>query len=83
MLFRFIIDVLRICLSMSTVSYQGNFFILCQTVMVESSSTVDMLVSYTKLNSLFPFDKNVRMYKKERCIDGETCLKKAMTIIVA
>jgi hypothetical protein len=51
--------------------------------MVESSSTVDMLVSYTKLNSLFPFDTNVRMYKKERCIDGETCLKKAMTIIVA
>jgi hypothetical protein len=83
LLFRFIIDVLRICLSLSTVSHQGDFFILCQIIMVESSSTVDMLVSYTKLNSLFPFDKNVRMYKKERCIDGETCLKKAMTIIVA
>jgi hypothetical protein len=51
--------------------------------MVESSFIADMLVSYTKLNSLFPFDKNVRMYKKERCVDGETCLKKAMTIIVA
>ena len=51
--------------------------------MVESSFNADVLVSYTKLNSLFPFDKHVRMYKKERCIDGETCIKKAMTIIVA
>jgi len=57
---------------------------LCQTVMIESSfNAADVLVSYTKLNSLFPFDKNVHIYKKERCLDGETCLKKAMTIIVA
>lgn len=52
--------------------------------MTESSfNAANVLVSYTKLNSLFPFDKNVHIYKKERCLDGETCLKKAMTIIVA